>query len=351
MEMKPTLSLLLLVIHIMVLASCTPLAYENDTETYEPIEMPDIDGITEYRPADVSNVMIEGSEINLPQSISTLSDEMLLLRILPTITEFIDDGYLGAFMDSLAPIIEDLDPGYNIKPKSVEASAELHIRNEGVEFWTGMEEASAFIEYLDLEADAKGLDLAAFIMNALASSAYPDQSLDGNMASSGYFRITDSKDGDVPQLDISYYLTLNAIGLELSSLKAGSGENIHELYIPDKGLLKTGGVLSIASSLITIEKEQEGLERKYINCYCPVFISLSVRPTNEFDASALFKAISDMINTGSELTAEAIYMTIAGIIWDSPSGNLVLDIHIPDTGDGSSRDISYSDWSILQFFF
>ena len=97
------------------------------------------------------------------------------------------------------------------------------------------------------------------------------------------------------------------------------------------------------------EKSEQG--PFYGEAYCPFLATLVVRETAYFDAKVLFDAVRRLA-TSSSLTGEAVWETLETYLWPGSSGpNITLTIYIPDIGDGTSRTVSASDWTFLQFLF
>lgn len=323
------------------------------------------DGLTGYSIVDLDDVVIEGEVISLPPEFQDYGQTALMGAIVPSIADFFGGNHFARLLEALGINIDDIFNKPDIFPstRSIVTENRLLITDEGVMLTDDYEtRLQAYVDHLDLMLNADSPAFMRFLFNALDGYKWnysPSRaSMNGKLGLSGLV----SMESMIENAALSAYLDVEFYDVQIGSFDFEVSGSSIPLYFPDTGTLHIEAQASFASSMLSYVVEDTtgagGLDRPdgggeviYDDVYCPFLATLVVKESAYFDAKMLYDAIRKMV-TSSSLTGEALWNEVCSHIWpDTPAPYITLTIYIPDIGDGSSRTLSASDWTLFQFFF
>lgn len=367
--MKESLLVVFLII-LISLSSCDISLSEEDSDVYTPEEVvTPISGLRAYVPVELEDVVDDKREVNFPEEYKGVRDEKLLELLSPTLKEMFGNGFLKALFEGLGLDLDNIFGSSKINPRSITAKAELHVTDEGVKLKKGYSNvAEATIDHLDVLAEGESVNFMKFLFNTLDSSEWPYSQKSANMSGSvglslscGIRPLNVTDDVTLERAMASAYLTTEVNNIKLGSITTKDSQgNVSSLYFPSYGTMKFKAEMSLAQSVLTVEKPNavegypilDGKDPEYTNYYVPNKIWISVKESSEFNVRNVFNIIKNMVSSSGGVSIDAMWNNIKSIVWKNQGGPYIkLGIEFLDDGSGEKRSIVLTDNAILQFLF
>ncbi len=369
--MKSRITFVLLISMFLVFLGCD-LSFLKDTsgELSDPVEIElPANGLHDYAPADLESVIIEGRVLEFPEDFSDLSDTALLSLIYPSITEFLEEGYLSALLNALGLDFDTIFTPDHIRPRAITFDASLHVLDEGVVLRNELRSLfDVNVHFLDILASGSSVNFMKFLFNTIDGDQWVYSNADANMYGNlglslklDATPIASEIESDLYRASASACFNIDIASVSLGNIVFEKGGKKMEVYFPKKGNMKFQIGASMASSALTyIEEDTTNIggypvldgngAYVYGNYYCPYRIWLKVEESDSFSCQRVYELLRKMLTSSSGLANEQRWNQLCDIVWASQTApHITLGVDILDDGSGNQRNMRLSDYALLQF--